>query len=58
MSLGSVPFLGVFLASFGCTTRFCSSGKRIEIEFCPGCIQGCNLNEITANLKSTGDHFT
>ena len=46
------PFLRVFIAYFVLVK------KKFEIEFCPGWIQGCNLNGITANLKPFGDHFT
>ena len=58
MSLRSIPFLRVFIAYLGCTNKVCSGEKKVVIEFCSEWIQGCNLNEIAANLKSFGDHFT
>ena len=58
MALRSAPLLGAFIAYFGCTNKVCSSGKKIEIQFCSERIQHCNLNDITTNLKSFVDHFT
>ena len=58
MSLRSVSLLGAFIAYFGCTNKVCSSGEKIEIKFCSGWIQRCNLNDIATNLKLFGDHFT